>query len=301
MAQLLMHRPRFRPTLALGGLLLSSGLVLGGCSSMAGKDAGHPKDHPPPTDERPINTIVVGATTREELLAYAGQPTEIRYTISDDECWVYRYRDLKGIDAYTYRPQANRFKLGDDGPDSVAEFHLLDGVVYGLHCPGDEDNDGVLDYRDQCPHTPEGTKVDRIGCPLPVATGPETLVLDDFEIKGTNFGFDSDKLTAEGRVQVQKVADKLLSKPIQHILITGHTDSYGSDAYNVDLSIRRASTVRDFLVGAGIPKELMSIDGKGESEPIADNATAEGRARNRRVELRVTVSGYKDPKVGLGK
>jgi len=67
--------------------------------------------------------------------------------------------------------------------------------------------------------------------------------------------------------------------------VAGHTDSRGSDAYNMDLSLRRAQSVRDYLVTKGIPSDRLVINGYGESQPIADNTTEEGRFQNRRVEL----------------
>ena len=67
--------------------------------------------------------------------------------------------------------------------------------------------------------------------------------------------------------------------------IAGHTDSVGTDEYNMGLSLRRAESVRNYLVDKGIPADRLTIRGYGESQPVADNATAEGRFQNRRVEL----------------
>jgi OOP family OmpA-OmpF porin len=102
------------------------------------------------------------------------------------------------------------------------------------------------------------------------------------------FDFDKAVVKAEGRRQLDEVATGLGSVQIQAILAVGHTDSIGSNAYNQKLSMRRAEAVKTYLVGKGVPSERISIDGKGETQPIADNKTKEGRALNRRVEVEIT-------------
>jgi len=87
---------------------------------------------------------------------------------------------------------------------------------------------------------------------------------------------------------LKEMADYLKANPTFNIKITGHTDNVGNDAYNLDLSKRRADAVKDYLVGQGIGEISISTEGKGETEPIADNNTAEGRASNRRVVFEVT-------------
>ena len=82
-------------------------------------------------------------------------------------------------------------------------------------------------------------------------------------------------------------ATSLNQNPITTVSIIGHTDSTGSDAINNPLSMDRANATRDYLVGRGVAAQRIATDGRGEHEPIADNSTAEGRARNRRVEIYV--------------
>jgi OOP family OmpA-OmpF porin len=74
---------------------------------------------------------------------------------------------------------------------------------------------------------------------------------------------------------------------LEVIIAVGHTDSVGTDAYNQRLSVRRADAVKDYLVSKGVEKNRVYTEGKGEKQPIADNKTAEGRAKNRRVEIEV--------------
>jgi outer membrane protein OmpA-like peptidoglycan-associated protein len=92
-------------------------------------------------------------------------------------------------------------------------------------------------------------------------------------------------LLPAARTRLEQVADVLLEDGERHIIVQGHTDSQGSDAHNIDLSQRRADAVRDSLVQRGYRSELIESRGMGEGEPVAENATADGRANNRRVEI----------------
>ena len=87
------------------------------------------------------------------------------------------------------------------------------------------------------------------------------------------------------RAKLDELAVKSKQLKLEVILAVGHTDRIGSDAYNQKLSQRRAESVRQYLIGKGLPASRLDAIGKGESNPIADNATAEGRAQNRRVLL----------------
>jgi OOP family OmpA-OmpF porin len=137
----------------------------------------------------------------------------------------------------------------------------------------DSDGDGVLDPDDKCPGTPAGAKVDAQGC--------ET----ELTLRGVTFDYNAATLTPQDELILDSVVEILRQRPQFSVEVRGHTDSSGPDAYNQDLSERRAATVREYLVAKGIPDERLSSRGFGESEPIADNATAEGRAQNRRVTL----------------
>jgi OOP family OmpA-OmpF porin len=137
----------------------------------------------------------------------------------------------------------------------------------------DSDGDGVLDMLDECPNTPLGTPVDKRGCPeIPNLTG-------------VNFDFDKHSLTSEGKSILDAAVRILDNNPHVRVEIVGYTDSKGSDDYNQALSERRANSVSDYLETNGINSNRLLATGRGESQPVADNDTREGRAMNRRVEL----------------
>jgi OOP family OmpA-OmpF porin len=99
------------------------------------------------------------------------------------------------------------------------------------------------------------------------------------------FDFDKAVLKPEGKTKLDEVVTKLSSINLEVIIAVGHTDSVGSDAYNEKLSVRRAEAVKAYLVGKGIEKNRVYTEGKGKKQPVAENKTAAGRAKNRRVEI----------------
>ncbi len=143
-------------------------------------------------------------------------------------------------------------------------------------CDLDGDGDGVIDSMDNCPTTPAGDRVDSKGCSLPQV----------FNLIGVNFDNNKDTLRADTIAILDDAVATLKRYPALKVEIAGHTDSANSDAYNRDLSQRRADTVLGYFVGQGVEADRLSAKGYGEAEPIADNATSEGRSKNRRVELR---------------
>ena len=143
---------------------------------------------------------------------------------------------------------------------------------------GDADNDGVCDAADKCAGTAAGMKVDSVGCPL-----EQTLKL--------LFDFDSAELRPESITELERVVKFMGDVPFAKTMIEGHTDSVGADDYNMKLSDRRAKAVFDYLSSRGVDPARMSSVGKGETAPIADNKTDEGRQENRRVMLIRTDSG----------
>jgi OOP family OmpA-OmpF porin len=139
----------------------------------------------------------------------------------------------------------------------------------------DQDGDGVPDSLDKCPNTPHGFHVDASGCIV-----QQTVIL-----RGVNFEFNSDSLTAPSRETLDEVAAALNGQPELNIEINGYTDSVGSAKYNQKLSKKRAEAVRSYLIGKGIKGDKLVARGFGKEHPVASNKTAEGRTENRRVEF----------------
>ncbi|HEY8519899.1 MAG TPA: OmpA family protein [Gammaproteobacteria bacterium] len=144
----------------------------------------------------------------------------------------------------------------------------------------DSDNDGVPDQIDRCPGTLAGLATDNRGCAA--QSGAQTLRLE-----GVTFEFNSAQLTPEATETLLEVAEALRGEPDLRAEIAGHTDSSGADDYNLRLSQQRADAVLTFLANQGIDRSRLVARGYGETQPVADNSTEAGRARNRRVEFRV--------------
>lgn len=176
-----------------------------------------------------------------------------------------------------------------------AALGILTGGLICYAQDGDEDGDGVFDRRDRCPDTPANTPVDHRGCPLPqypasvkpVEAAPASEVITLSDAGNVLFAFDKSDLTPAARSQLDGLMAKLQNADVVSIKVVGHTDSKGSDAYNQALSERRASSVAAYLLSQGLAPNKLTSEGKGESQPVADNETEEGRAKNRRVELHI--------------
>ena len=199
---------------------------------------------------------------------------------------------------------------GDGVKDSVDQCpDTPRGVaVDATGCPNDSDGDGVTDDKDQCPGTPAGEPVDANGCELdddgdgvvnrldecpgtPAGTQVDIKgceIKAEIRLEGVNFETNSDRLLPGAESILDDAAATLMKNPTIKVEVAGHTDSDGAAAYNESLSARRAQTVHDYLANAGIAVDRMSVRGYGESQPIADNSTAVGKAQNRRVVLRIT-------------
>jgi OOP family OmpA-OmpF porin len=101
------------------------------------------------------------------------------------------------------------------------------------------------------------------------------------------FDFDKSVLKPAAKTSLDNLLGQIKSLSLEVVIATGHTDSVGTDAYNQKLSVRRATSVKKYLVSKGIDANRIQIEGKGESQPVADNKTKEGRAKNRRVQIEV--------------
>ena len=103
----------------------------------------------------------------------------------------------------------------------------------------------------------------------------------------TFFDFDKSLLKADGKARLKELGEKIKSISLEVVIVVGHTDNVGTDAYNQKLSQRRAEAVKAYMVSLGVAKSRIYTEGKGESQPVADNKTSSGRAKNRRVEVEV--------------
>lgn len=164
----------------------------------------------------------------------------------------------------------------------------------------DSDGDGVSDGYDQCPGTPVATKVDRVGCPLPTPTPtpapvrrvPKATKSAKVTTSGTwlykdiQFETNSWYLKPTSYVVLDEIAGGLKNDTGFRVEVQGHSDSRGKRDYNIGLSLKRAQTVRDYLIQRGIDAKRITAKGYGPDRPIDNNETAAGRANNRRVELK---------------
>lgn len=165
----------------------------------------------------------------------------------------------------------------DNCPDEAED---MDGFQDTDGCPDpDNDGDGVLDGDDQCPGTPAGIEVNEYGCPL-VAE-----LKDDVVLEGVTFASGKAELKASSFATLDRVVESMLAWPKVTFEIQGHTDNTGSAQLNRKLSQDRAESVRAYLKLKGVGVVRMTAIGYGEDTPNATNATSEGRAINRRVEL----------------
>ena len=145
-------------------------------------------------------------------------------------------------------------------------------IVHSDGCPVDSDGDGVADYLDKCPNTPKGATVNEVGCWAFRATAL--------------FDTNSSYVMRSAFTLLDEVVTILQENPEIKLEIQGHADNTGTPEYNLWLSERRANRVMDYLVGKGIDAGRLTARGYGSTQPVVSNDTAEGRARNRRVELK---------------
>jgi OOP family OmpA-OmpF porin len=182
--------------------------------------------------------------------------------------------------------------LDSDGDGVFDGIDRCPGTAAGIKvdaagCPLDSDGDGVPDALDKCPDTPRGTPVDADGCPPPPPKAAPLFEGNKKELvlEGVNFETNKAVLTSDSLGVLDRVAASLKDWPDVRVEVGGHTDSQGPAAHNQKLSEMRAKAVKDYLVGKGIDPGRMTVKGYGMKNPIADNKTKEGRAKNRRVDL----------------
>ncbi|MBF0097934.1 MAG: OmpA family protein [Magnetococcales bacterium] len=138
--------------------------------------------------------------------------------------------------------------------------------------PGDADGDGVTDDLDQCPGTPKGAPVNKVGC---------------WVVKNLNFRTNSAQIESKDVSGLRETLVVLQKNPGLKVEIQGHTDNVGKAPYNMKLSSARATTVMNYFVSQGVDKKRLTAKGYGLEKPVSSNASEAGRADNRRVELKV--------------
>lgn len=189
-------------------------------------------------------------------------------------------------------------------PEPVVEKPKEEPVVEAP-VDGDDDNDGVLNSKDQCPNTTAGIQVDANGCDLDTDKDgvvnsadicPNSPLGAEVNSDGCpkevtlaiNFATNSANIKDSSSALLDKYAKFLNTYTNYSAHIVGHTDSKGAAAYNKKLSLKRAQAVVKALEARGVDPKQLSSDGMGEEQPIADNSTAEGRSQNRRIEAQLT-------------
>jgi OmpA-OmpF porin, OOP family len=182
-----------------------------------------------------------------------------------------------------------------DGSDGMADF--VSAVFFEKAPPkaapapavkeADSDGDGVVDSLDKCPNTPKGIKVDKDGCPVPIPEKVSITLLVEFD-------FDKAAVRPQYHNDIEKVANFLKAYPSTSGVLEGHTDSVGTEEYNMKLSKRRAESVKKYLVEKfDIAEDRLTSEAYGESEPVASNDTNAGRQRNRRVVTNIVTTVMK--------
>jgi OOP family OmpA-OmpF porin len=229
-----------------------------------------------------------------ELLDYR---SDNKGAIHDDSKWRHHFQAMAGLTfalggkaaapaPMKKEPVAKAAPVDSDKDGVFDPQDQCPGTAPGIRvdsvgCPADSDGDGVADFKDACVNTPRGTKVDEYGCPK-AAKEVASLTLNIL------FGVDKDQVTPFHGAELKKAAAFIKKYPMYKVVVEGHTDSQGAAGYNLGLSQRRAASVRDALINRyGFSGKKIRASGFGESQPVADNASAEGRLKNRRVEISI--------------
>ncbi|MBR6491922.1 MAG: OmpA family protein [Bacteroidales bacterium] len=210
------------------------------------------------------------------LPAFQGCPDRDGDGIPDyeDKCPdVPGVKELQGCPRITDRD-------GDGIPDDEDECPDTPGLPKYHGCP-DTDGDGIPDIYDQCPTIP-GT-IENYGCP-----DNYRKVIGGNDIPGVNFDTNKDIVKTQYFAELDHFAEEIKACKNPKVHITGHCDTTGNDAINDPLAVRRAESVKRYLVSKGVDPNIITTSGEGSHSPVATNKTKEGRAKNRRVEIEAT-------------
>jgi outer membrane protein OmpA-like peptidoglycan-associated protein/opacity protein-like surface antigen len=198
-------------------------------------------------------------------------PDKDKDGIVDDED---KCPDVAGLAKYQGCPIPDTDKDGIN--DEQDKCPTVAGLAKYQGCPiPDTDGDGLNDENDQCPTVPGTAKMK--GCPE----------IEKFSASSVTFASGKSVLTGTGKAELNKVVEYLNKYPSLKVQFDGHTDSQGSDALNLKLSKARADAARAYVMSKGISDGRIITEGFGEGQPVDDNKTAAGRAKNRRVEVNI--------------
>lgn len=150
----------------------------------------------------------------------------------------------------------------------------------------DSDGDGVSDQFDKCPGTPAGTVVDGSGCEIKFPKPDTTMAATPGVYSNIQFEFDSSVLRTSAYPTLDKLSADMRSNTTMMFELDGYASSEGSSAHNMRLSKDRANSVKTYLVNSGVDTKRLKVKANGETNPVADNSTEQGRVLNRRVEMK---------------
>jgi OmpA-OmpF porin, OOP family len=242
---------------------------------------------PPPPPPAPLDTDGDGITddvdkcpTVKGLAKYDGCPVPDtdKDGINDEED---KCPTVAGLARYQGCPIPDTDKDGIN--DEEDKCPTVAGVARYQGCPvPDTDGDGVNDEEDKCPNLP-GVRENQ-GCPEIKEEVRRTV---DYAAQNIYFVTGSAKLQSKSFKGLKDVAAIMKNNPMMYLDIDGHTDNVGSDEFNQKLSDDRAAAVKAYMVSQGVEEDKLHAEGHGESTPVADNKTAAGRQKNRRVEMKL--------------
>jgi len=230
-----------------------------------------------------VNAGVSSLDTSNNIGLNTEDDTQFNYGIAAEYGWDNGFAVRVGYDGYESDAAmlsvnlVKRFGAAKSQPVMKSEPAPAPVAVAPVAAaPADSDKDGVLDSADKCPGSPSDKPVDADGCTI-VSVVLENVVFESGSANLTQASYDS----------LNKAVAAMNKYPQLRIEIQAYTDSMGEESFNQYLSEQRASSVRSYMIDKGVAADRLEAKGYGEAQPIADNGTREGRAKNRRVELKI--------------